>query len=247
MIRARKAILRQTNFHPFLLSVLFLTACTNPKRSQPEVYSKGALKDIMHKGDLAAKYSLQEFDGEKNIYALGAVEDLKGEILILNSKTYISSVREDKIEIENTTQENACLLVYSEVEDWEEIPIPNEVKGQEALDTFVKESSQKLGFGVDQAFPFQIKGKAESVRWHVINWPLGDMVHTHEKHKKAGLNGELNNVDIEILGFYSENHKGIYTHHSSNLHMHFITADQTLSAHLDDIEIGEKMVLRLPK
>ena len=49
------------------------------------------LKNIMHHGDLSSKIDLMELENLENLYALGAVEQLKGEILIMNSKPYISS------------------------------------------------------------------------------------------------------------------------------------------------------------
>ena len=39
----------------------------------------------MHHGDLSSKIDLMELENLENLYALGAVEQLKGEILIMNS------------------------------------------------------------------------------------------------------------------------------------------------------------------
>ena len=52
---------------------------------------------------------------------------------------------------------------------------------------------------------------------------------------------------IDILGFYSEAHKGVFTHHDSNLHMHFKTETVNLAGHVDYIFLGSNMTLKLPE
>jgi hypothetical protein len=54
------------------------------------------------------------------------------------------------------------------------------------------------------------------------------------------------NEDAEIIGFFSTEHKGVFTHHDSFLHMHLITKDESKMGHLDELKIG-KMKLYLPK
>ena len=56
----------------------------------------------------------------------------------------------------------------------------------------------------------------------------------------------IENTEVLVLGFYSNKHKAIFTHHSSDSHMHFKTNDNTLAGHIDDIEVGHDMVLKLP-
>ena len=53
------------------------------------------------------------------------------------------------------------------------------------------------------------------------------------------------NEDAEIIGFFSTEHQGVFTHHDSFLHMHLITKDESKMGHLDELAIGE-MKLYLP-
>ena len=53
--------------------------------------------------------------------------------------------------------------------------------------------------------------------------------------------------DVEILGFFSKQHEGVFTHNGSNTHMHFRTDDVSLAGHVDGIFLGENMTLKLPK
>ena len=56
---------------------------------------------------------------------------------------------------------------------------------------------------------------------------------------------KLNEEHVDIVGFFSTQHKGIFTHHDSYLHLHLITRDRTKMGHLDDVEFDE-MKLYLP-
>ncbi len=207
---------------------------------------KGALKNMMHQGDISAKISLEEFEGLDNFYALGAVENLKGEIQIFDSKVLNTSVEDSIMKFDDTFSKKATLLVYTTVKKWKEFEIPTEIKTLQQLDQFIEDAAKEYQIPVESPFPFRVKGLIDSLDWHVIDWKEGDMEHNHAKHKSSGLQGTVENQDIEILGFYSNSHHTIFTHHSTNMHMHFKTSDNGLAGHTDDLVLGEKMKLFLP-
>lgn len=70
----------------------------------------------MHKGDISAQADLTDFKNTQHFYALGAMENLKGEILILDSKPFISSVQDQELAISNSFDHKAALLVYASVD-----------------------------------------------------------------------------------------------------------------------------------
>ncbi|MFT5752401.1 MAG: alpha-acetolactate decarboxylase, partial [Dokdonia sp.] len=37
------------------------------------------------------------------------------------------------------------------------------------------------------------------------------------------------------------------THHSTNMHMHFKTDDDTMAGHVDDLVLDKKFILKLPR
>jgi acetolactate decarboxylase len=50
------------------------------------------------------------------------------------------------------------------------------------------------------------------------------------------------------LGFYSQQHQTIFTHHDTNLHLHLISADRLTMGHLETITFEPKKVqLFLPE
>lgn len=244
-----------------LLVILFLSSCSYLNSSDFKVNHFGALKNLMHKGDLSSKVALSDLVNVENLYALGAVENLKGEVLILDSKPMVSSVeyaREEVVildtvfneefrvvTIDNSFEKNACLLVYASVKEWETIAIPNTHLSYEEFEVFVESKAKELGVNTEEPFPFLIEGIVDSFDWHVIDWPEGDTEHSHDKHIHSGLYGTLENQEVEMLGFYSNKHHAIFTHHTTNMHVH--VKSKKAIGHADDFVLGENMILKLPK
>jgi acetolactate decarboxylase len=214
---------------------------------QAAVDVHGALKNIMHEGDLSAQADLMIFDATPHIYALGAVAELKGEIIVVDSRPYVSSVQAESLRVVNTLNSKAVLLVSSQVESWTSYPIPSDVTSYEELEALVPTLATKQGIDTALAFPFMLGGRPEKVDWHVIDWPEGDTVHTHDKHKDSGLSGTLEDVEVTIVGFYSSKHHAIFTHHTTNMHMHVINEDHTIAGHVDDLKLAPGVKLWLPE
>ena len=104
----------------------------------------------------------------------------------------------------------------------------------------------KNGIDTDAPFPFLIEGTAKSFDWHVINWKDGDTEHSHEKNISSGLHGTLKKKQVEMLGFYSNAHHAIFTHHTTNMHIHVKTTDNKIAGHVDALTLGKGMLLKLP-
>lgn len=228
------------------LIVIALCAFIPHQQKSYVVQYKGALKNMMHKGDISAKADVKDLEQIEHVYALGAVAELKGEILILDSKPFISYSKDNQVQISNSFDYKASLLVYSSVIAWDAFPIPNNISTYEDLEAFVQKTARKNGIDTNEPFPFKLSGEAASINWHVINWKEGDTEHSHEKHITSGPHGSLDNVTIDVLGFYSNSHHAIFTHHTTNMHLHVKTKDNKIAGHLDGIELGEGMVLYLP-
>lgn len=232
----------------YLFTLLTIYSCNSKK--DVIVEHKGALYNIMHKGDLSAKVDLNEFESRDGLYGLGALENLKGEILILDGVSYVSFCEmKDSLKvntIKKTFEVKATLLVYSQVKNWIDIKIPLDVKSYKQFENFVSSEAIRQGLDTETPFPFLIDGEFDSFDWHVIDWKKGDLEHSHDKHIQAGLNGTKQNSNGIVLGFYSNKHHSIYTHHTTNMHLHIKTDKNDLVGHVDDLIIGNRAILRLP-
>jgi len=230
-----------------ILALVFISCQFSKKeKTSLKVEHKGALKNFMMKGDISSKVGLSEFKGKTNFYALGAVENLKGEIQIFNSEPFITSVEKNKLKIDRTLNKNASLLVYASVEKWKSITVPKYISSYEQLEEYIEKTAAENGIDIEQPFPFLLEGLMDSIDWHVINWKDGDTIHTHQKHKTSGLYGTLEDKEVEMLGFYSKSHHAIFTHHTTNMHIHVKTIDDDLAGHVDGLYLGSGITLKLP-
>lgn len=226
--------------------VLLLSACQNAdkKAGITEVKYSGALRTIMS-GNMQPVISLDSLSNKEHLYALGAVENLKGEIQIFDSEPSNSFMVDSSVQIKDEYNLKAALLVYAEVEEWDSFQIST-IKTKNDLEATIFKIAKTNGVNIDKPFPFLLEGTVESLDWHVIKWIDGDTIHTHKKHKASGLNGRLTNRTVDVLGFYSTKHKAVFTHHTTNVHMHFKTADNSVAGHIDDIRLNT-ITLSLPK
>lgn len=239
----------------FIIISLTLSACGVPNTGQSsedkeplnsDVNYVGALKNMMHKGDISSKKALSSLEEYDHLYALGACENLKGEIQVFDNEIFNTFVEENSLKFDHTNERNATLLVYADVKNWQEFRIPENISTYEDFEIWLNKVLVEKGYDSEKPHPFRIKGTISTLDWHVIDWQEGDTIHTHEKHKTAGLNGSIIQRKVELIGFFSKHHQTIFTHHSNSSHIHFKTADQSLAGHVDDFILGENMTLLLP-
>lgn len=230
-------------------SVLLALSCETPKNESDnfKVEYKGAIKNIMHQGDISAKTDLYSFKEIKHFYALGAIENLKGEIQIFDSKPLNTNVVDSSLSFDSSFNKKATLLVYASVAKWKSIKIPDNVSTYKQIEKYIEQIAKESQINIEKPFPFLIEGIAKSVDWHVINWKDNDLVHTHEKHKTSGLSGTIKDRQVEILGFYSNKHHGVFTHHTTNMHIHVKRADSKVAGHIDSLTLAKGMTLKLPE
>jgi acetolactate decarboxylase len=120
--------------------------------------------------------------------------------------------------------------------------LPSNVKTIQDLEKFIDNKTTES----KRPFAFKLIGKVSSAIIHIQNLPRGTKVSSPDEAHQGQVNYNIANQDAEIIGFFSTEHKGVFTHHDSFLHMHLITTDNSKMGHLDELEIGE-MKLYLPK
>ena len=93
---------------------------------------------------------------------------------------------------------------------------------------------------IDSALPFifLLKVRKGLVSYHIIDWKTG-VSHTPANHKQFATTGTFHNEPVTIVGFYSRQNGGIYTPHSSFLHLHVINASKTVVGHVDSLSLED--------
>ena len=219
------------------------------KAISPPIRIDGKLWNIMHNGNISQTVFLQDLlsnSQQQSLYALGALSNLEGEILILDNKPFVSFQNGSEIIVENSLNYGATLLVSTSVQRWKKIAIQihNEEQSRSEMETYISQQAQKLQ--LSEPFPFLLQGEFPLLDWHVISWDPQDTEHTHQKHMSSGLQGSLQNTPVQILGFYSTKHQGVFTHHTANTHMHVVNDTESIAGHVDNIQSNGNYQLFLP-
>jgi acetolactate decarboxylase len=67
--------------------------------------------------------------------------------------------------------------------------------------------------------------------------PSDDLRPPHEVHRAASPKGVLARAQVVLVGFYSTAHRGVFTHHDSDTHVHAVVDDPPLAAHVDGVRL----------
>ncbi len=203
------------------------------------------MKNIMQAGDLSAVISLDTLLAQ-HTYGLGPAANLKGEIMMLDGRTYTSSLEKGTITTHESNKVQAAMFVYAQVQAWTTVKLKNPMTDLKMLETAIKEAAQKQNMNTDSAFPFLIHHHTGKTSYHVIDWIEGT-AHTPGNHKQFAKTGVFMDESITLLGFYSTQHEGVFTHHGSYLHLHVANQDKTIIGHVDALEWPDEVELLLPK
>ena len=163
--------------------------------------------------------------------------------MILDGETYVSQVTSDStMTVSISDKASAPFFVHSYISDWEEVKIPDTVQTLQQLEKFIDQVSQDN----DRPFPFLVKGTVTSATIHIQNLPKGTTVSSPAEAHQGQTNYKLQNKEVTMLGFFSTEHQGIFTHHDSYLHIHLLTEAKTEMGHLDEA-VFHSISLFLPK
>lgn len=84
-------------------------------------------------------------------------------------------------------------------------------------------------------FMFKLSGTVEQATIHIVNLLKGSKVSSPKEAHQGQVNYTIENEQSDIIGFFSTEHKAIFTHHDTYLHMHLITSDRQKMGHLDEV------------
>jgi hypothetical protein len=205
----------------------------------------GAQRNVLQ-GDISGHIALSSLSSLQNLYAVGPAERLQGEVSIFDSVPSISRITGSAIHVDTDFKVNACFLVYAQVNTWRRITIPTAIGDEAALETSIVKFASELGIDVGQPFPFLINATPERVTFHVLDKRDG-LTHNAELHEKAKVRFVLQLEPVEVIGFYSNRHRGIFTPGDANVHMHVKSADGRMSGHLEKIQLERGATLAVPR
>ena len=204
----------------------------------------GAQRDVLG-GDVEGKVDLLSLTRRPHLYALGPRAGVSGEITVLDGEPSVARIVDRQIHVTADDDHAACFLVYDHVDRWcervEEKPIDNEAM----LTAAVLGAAGAVGLDADAPLIFLLRSPAATVTFHVLDKRDG-LPHTPERHERAKVRFEIERQAVEVLGFYSTQHRGIFTPKDSDLHMHFRTLNGRVSGHVERIAVDPGAVIAVP-
>ncbi|WP_334113475.1 acetolactate decarboxylase [Paucihalobacter sp.] len=232
-----------------LLCMAILSCNTSKKETSiavEETYADinmvGAMKNVMWKNELGSIIDIDTIPDREGLYGLGPESYLTGELLINNGISYVSKVTSDTtMSVEKRFDVSAPFFVYAKVTAWKTIKLPSHITTIQDLEDFIEAQTNHF----KRPFAFKVTGRINSASIHIQNLPEGTKVTSPDEAHQGQVSYNINNQDVEIVGFFSTEHKGIFTHPDTFLHMHLITSDERSMGHLDTLFIGT-MQLYLP-
>jgi acetolactate decarboxylase len=244
----------------YVIAAIALSACagaaTVPSQKAGMVEFYGSQKSIFETGKAEAKVPVGAMSGEAASFGVGAVADLDGEITVFEGKPYVTQVRGEAITLDHRGEHAAVFAVWTKNTKWQSEPVPAEVKTYLDLQRFVKARAAAAGVDVSQPFPFLLTGTPNAVTWHInVNRTAGKPI-DRDLFKKSKAMYTLKNEAVDIVGFHSESHPGVFISAyapaikeegvKNAMHIHLVSRDGKSAGHIDDITLSGNMVLKLP-
>ena len=213
--------------------ILLLSSCsTKTKQTKNDIKIVGEMKNVMWKGQLYGNINLDTISNKEHLYGLGPVEYLSGELMIFDGKSYKSTVlTPSTMKVEETYDIKAPFFGYANISKWTEQTLPDSIQTIQQLETYLNKVSKNS----PRPFMYKLTGTVEQATIHIVNLPEGSKVSSPDEAHKGQKNYELQNEQADIIGFFSTEHKAIFTHHDTFLHMHLITSDRQKMGHLDEV------------
>jgi len=191
----------------------------------------------MWKGELNAKIKLDSLN-KNGLYGIGPLEGLRGEISIINGRVFVSTIKgNNQIHVEIKPDAGAAFFVYANAKKFKNVKLPEDVTNLKQLDKFLFKNLNNK-----DAFVFKLEGEIESGKIHVQNLPPNTKVSSPKEAHQGQVDFELTKSRVEIVGFYSNSAKGIYTHHDTNIHVHLLNEDKTIMGHCDAVSFNPKSI-----
>lgn len=188
----------------------------------------GAMRKVMWEGNLQNNIYLDTISQKSHLFGLGPMENLAGEIMIVDGKSYQATVSGETVVVKETFDLKAPFFGYASIDRWKEIALPDNVRSLVELERFITGLNS-----ASKPFMFRVKGQVDKATIHVVDLPAGTMIKSPEDVHRNQKKCSLANEQVEMVGFFSTRHQGIFTHHDSYLHLHLINARKTTMGHLE--------------
>jgi acetolactate decarboxylase len=196
---------------------------------QAQVIANGSLRATMWEGQLSGLVAMDTL-AVPGVFGLGPLEFLQGEITVMDGRSFISYIENDStVVVEEQAHVSAPFFVHQHVSEWDAVVLGADVVDLPTLDAFLT----KRYAGREAPFFFRLQGNVTEATAHVMDVPPGTTINGPDDAHASQKHFTVNDAEVELIGVFSTQHKTVFTHHDSNIHVHLVTTDRTLMGHLD--------------
>ena len=196
------------------------------------------MRDVMWEGDLKGKIETDSLNN-KETYGLGPIEFLKGEIVVFDGQTFVSKVIDSIFhQVTKIPSVRAPFFVYSTNSDLKVIEFNRENFTLKELEEYINSVYKDY----NQPLLLRIDGLFDNIKLHSVNLPEGKKVSSPDEAHQGLTQYDFKNISGSLIGFFSRNHKAVFTHHDSFFHAHFISDDLKVLGHIDETDFNSSKV-----
>lgn len=227
-----------------------------------DLTAHGNFRHMLHMGDTAGRVAIDTLEAPQS-WGIGALADLKGEVVILDGRVLVSRGDDPRARLEPPAEgEEAVILAYGQVAAWQSVTLPHEMTPAQ-LTMFLGHQGAGLGLDLEAGFPLRLRGSFPALVWHVVTGEVP--AQGHGGAQKHGMQGDgamqaahanirpgmsvYNEAGAagEIVGVYTGAAlEGIASHPGERLHLHFVSEDNRRSGHVDEVVFPAGTALLLP-
>jgi len=210
-----------------------------------EVRWEGEMKRVHREGDASPRVALEKLAGRTGAFAIGPLAGLRGEITALDGVVFVSYMEGEKPVVANDWDRQAPFLVYGHVTEWKEVRLPASVQTPKDLEAYLPEAAREVGVNPSAPFPFKMRVSSAQIDYHIMNnTEVGDQI--KRPHKELMVHFQIRNRPATLIGVYSTEHAGVFTHHGETIHVHVVSEDGKDTGHVDGATFGPGAMLFLP-
>lgn len=209
----------------------------------------GELRAIMHEGRTGPSVRLADVLPGPHAFGIGALSELRGEVTVVDDVVWLATPRGDgtaDVRTDPASDEAATLFVMANVARWRQVPIEADVPS-DALDATVEQLAAAAGVDTARPFAVRIEGPLVNLHWHVVDGSKVPAGAGHDEIMRTSIRGEEESAAGTLIGFFSKQHQGVFTHHDSNTHFHVVIADRKLMGHVDRVDVGRGATISFPE
>ena len=209
------------------------------------VRTAGTQRAVMMDNGLSAHIDLETLAAVPDLYAIGPVEGLRGEVTIYDGVPSVSSVQDGAVVVDDSFDHRAAFLVYARAPRWRSVPVARDLESVADVEAYVRQQAVAAGLDPEAPFPFRIEGRASALTYHVMDLAPG-AEHSHATHRQSARTFTADGADARVVGFWGGSvGEGVFTHRGQPSHMHVVLADG--SGHVDSLRVPEGATLYLPR